>query len=175
MDVVGIILAIDPGDTKSAFCFVDKNTYRPIFFAKQENHEAVASIEHFIENLKDNEHIVGTAIEMVASYGMSVGAHVFVTCTWIGRFSQILEDMGYSVDWIYRKEEKMHICGQMKAKDSNIRTALIDRFAQHDFKTGKGTKKEPDWFFGFAADVWQSYAVAVTYIDTHLNSANNIK
>lgn len=168
-----IILAIDPGDTKSAFCFVDKDSYRPLFFAKQENREAVGSITNYLANLKDDEHLVGAAIEMVASYGMSVGAHVFVTCTWIGRFSQILEDMGCKVDWVYRKEEKMHICGQMKAKDSNIRTALIDRFAQHDFKTGKGTKKEPDWFFGFAADVWQSYAVAVTYIDTHLNNKQN--
>ena len=35
------------------------------------------------------------------------------------------------------KEEKMNLCGSMKAKDSNIRQALIDRFGE------VGTKKNP--------------------------------
>lgn len=164
-----IILAIDPGDTQSAFCFVDKETYKPLYFAKLPNGEAVDSIKNYIANLQENDRIIGAAIEMVASYGMAVGKSVFETCVYIGRFSQILEEMGYTVQWIYRQEEKMNICGQMKAKDSNIRIALIDRFAQFDFKTGKGTKKNPDWFYGFAADVWASYAVAITYLDTYVN------
>jgi hypothetical protein len=83
----------------------------------------------------------------------------------IGRLTEAAKYTGREVDYIYRIEEKTTICHDSKAKDANIRQALIDRFAQHDFKNGKGTKKNPDWFYGFAKDVWQSYAVGVTWLD----------
>ena len=76
-------------------------------------------------------------IEMIASYGMAVGKEVFDTCVWIGRFKQISESQDIEVEYIYRKDEKMNICHSMKAKDSNIRQALIDRFGE------VGTKRNP--------------------------------
>ena len=80
---------------------------------------------------------------MVASYGMPVGKEVFDTCVWIGIYVQQAHELGKSTEFIYRKDEKMNICHSMKAKDSNIRQALIDRFGQ------VGTKKNPRlvlWF-----------------------------
>ena len=91
-------------------------------------------------------------IEMIASYGMPVGKEVFDTCVWIGRFIQ--------------QDEKMNICGSMKAKDSNIRQALIDRFGT------VGTKKNPGWFYGFKADCWSAYAVGITYLDLTKEKSN---
>ncbi len=94
---------------------------------------------------------------MIASYGLAVGKEVFETCVWIGRF---IECFKCPFTWyIYRKEEKMNLCGSMKAKDSNIRQALIDRFGV------VGTKREKGWFYGFKKDIWSAYAVGVTFLD----------
>ena len=149
------VLAIDPGNRQSAWCMIDGETLKPLSFGKEENQVVLDAVQHL-----SYDRIV---IERVASYGMAVGRDVFETCEWVGRFTQAAR---VPPDYVYRQEEKLHICGDSRAKEANIRRALIDRFAQHDMKNGKGTKKNPDWFYGFSADVWQAYAVAVTYVET---------
>ena len=154
-----MILSIDPGNIESAYCIIDKNSYKPIEFAKVDNNDLR---EKLLNDIKFYP-IDALVIEMIASYGMAVGKDVFDTCVWIGIFIECFKcPFTY---FIYRKEEKMNLCGSMKAKDSNIRQALIDRFAQFDFKNGKGTKKEPDFFHGFSKDVWAAYAVGITWLD----------
>ena len=152
-----MILAIDPGNTESAYVVVDCND-RPVRFGKIPNHDLLSMV--FDDSFGDCSKC---AIEMVASYGMAVGREVFDTCVWIGRYTQAIQDKLIPVEYIYRKEEKMTLCGNMRARDANIRQALIDKFAEHDLKNGKGTKANPDWFYGFKADVWAAYAVAYTY------------
>ena len=155
------IIAIDPGNTESAYCLMQD--YKPVEFGKIAN-EALLTKIHYM----DDSHVVPDAmvIEMVASYGMPVGKEVFDTCVWIGRYWEKYHDTIFGkVELIYRMEEKMTLCHDSKARDSNIRQALIDRFAVHDKKNGKGTKKNPDWFYGFSADIWSAYAVGCTYLD----------
>ncbi|MBU3205164.1 hypothetical protein [Clostridium algidicarnis] len=159
-----MILAIDPGSAESAYVVLDKDL-KPKIFGKVKNEDLLEDLkmDKFIE--KDNGEQDHFVIEMIASYGMAVGATVFDTCVWIGRFIEAIDD---EVTYIYRKDEKMNLCHTMKAKDSNIRQALIDRFAQHDFKNGKGTKKNKDVFYGFYKDCWSAMAVGVTYYDMYL-------
>ena len=149
------LLAIDPGNLDSGYCLMDTETLRPIEFGKISNHE--------LENLLANMHIGQIVIEKIVSYGMAVGKEVFDTCVEIGRLSMIAEILRIPCGFVYRRDEKLTICGSPRANDSNIRKALIDRFATHDFKNGKGTKADPDWFYGFKADVWAAYAVGVTW------------
>ena len=114
---------------ESAFCIIDSETYKPLEFDKVANRQ--------IRTVLYNEDYNLLVIEMIASYGMSVGQTVFDTCVWIGRFQELALNCRKSTEYIYRKDEKMNLCHSMKAKDSNIRQALIDRFGP------VGTKKNP--------------------------------
>ena len=152
---MSVLLAIDPGNIESAYVLMDG--YRPIAFDKIPN-EAMIDVV----STGAYHHCV---IEMVESYGMAVGREVFDTCVWIGRFSQAGIAAGMAPYYVPRREVKLTLCGSPRAKDTNVRQALIDRFAEHDLKNGKGTKKNPDWFYGFKADVWAAYAVGVTWLD----------
>ena len=157
------ILAIDPGNVFSAYVILDEN-YVPLEKGKILNGEMFDVI---YENSFGNDvNIDRVVIEEVRSYGMSVGQTVFDTCVWIGRFMQYGKSMCDSrVDLLCRKDVKMNLCGQTRAKDSNIIQALIDRFAYGIPNRGKGHKKTPGFFYGFRADIWQAYSVGVTYLD----------
>lgn len=158
-----ILLAIDPGHEESAYTFVDE-ACRPLAIGKVPNAELLAILEGarpgFLRGTTD------VRIEMVASYGMPVGAEVFETCVWIGRFRQALVDWrGLESPSVYRTQVKNHLCHVSNARDSNVTQALIDRFAMGKPNRGKGTKADPGWFYGFAKDIWQAYAVAVYAVD----------
>lgn len=154
------ILSIDPGCIDSAYVLMDGETLKPIEVGKINNEFLLGKI---IYELKFDE----VAIEMIDSYGMPVGKEIFETVFWVGRFWEAACKCKKTK--IYRQDEKINLCGTKQAKDSNIRQALIDRFAEHDFKNGKGTKKNPDWFYGFKDDIWAAYAVGVTYCDMKLD------
>jgi hypothetical protein len=150
------IFAIDPGDVESGFAIIRMPDFVLCEFGKIENEKML----EMAENYSRANAVDIFAIEMIDSYGMSVGKTVFETCVWIGRFIQAVKHKKYT--FVYRKDEKICLCGSLKAKDSNIRQALIDRYAKHDFKSGKGVKKNPDTFYGVSKDVWQAIAVGVT-------------
>lgn len=154
------ILAIDPGNLYSAYCLIDTDTMKPLQFDKTENAIVRAALEQ-------KERYDKAVIEMIGHYGtgMPAGKSVFDTCVWIGRFMEAADRQGRTIDLLMRREEKLDLCGSMKAKDSNIVQALIDRFAPNVPNRGKGRKNQPGWFYGFHADIWQAYAVGITYID----------
>lgn len=159
------IIAIDPGNSQSAYCVIDRDTLRPLEFDKIDNSDLLCKLA--FANEQDWQWAV---IEMVASYGMPVGREVFDTVFWIGRFYEELTiQLEDEPRLLCRIEEKRHICHSPRANDATIRRALIDRFATHDLKNGKGTKKKPDFFYGFKADVWAAYALGLTAIENRKN------
>ena len=143
------ILAIDPGPVESAFLVLE-NGKPSREFGKVNTAELLAKLR--LGEIEYNR----IAIEMIASYGMAVGREIFETCTWIGRFE---EAAGGAVNRVFRKDVKLHLCGNPRAKDSNIRQALIDRFGP------PGTKRDPGATYGISKDVWSALAIAVTFFD----------
>jgi len=148
------IIAIDPGPVDSAFVIWDGT--------KIINKAILANVEmvEFIENHR--EVCTDLVIEQVECYGMPVGKSIFETVFWTGRFFQ---KCNFAKHRLPRKEVKLHLCQQVRAKDSNVIQALVDRFTPFEKNKGKGTKKEPGFFYGFKSDIWQAFALAVTWMD----------
>lgn len=156
----GMILGIDPGNIESAYALLDADL-KPVEFGKINNEELLKIIYNRVDIIWPK---INPAIEMIASYGMAVGETTFETCVWIGRFTEALASKGYTVTKIYRKHDVcMNLCYSTKAKDSNVRQALIDRFGV------VGTKNNKGWFFGVSKDVWSAIAVGVTLHDKYIN------
>lgn len=150
---MALILAIDPGTTESGFCEVaDGNVM----------HSGVCSNAAMLRVIARSAADV-LAIEMIASYGMPVGREVFQTCVWIGRFQQAW-DAPEDVKLVYRQAVKLHLCGTSKAKDANVRQALIDLFpASGGGKCPQiGTKGQPGPLYGVSSHAWPALGVAVT-------------
>ena len=84
---------------------------------------------------------------------MAVGRSVFVTLLWIGRFVELMRG---DMELIPRRSAKMFLCNSMKAKDANIRQALIDRLGE------QGTKKKQGGTYGVKSHIWSALAIAVT-------------
>jgi hypothetical protein len=154
------VLAIDPGDVESGYALICEDTRRPLRVGIEDN-------ATLLQRLWDDVDLAAgrVAIEMIASYGMPVGETVFETCVWIGKFEEASLARGRTVSRIKRLPVKMHHCHDSKAKDGNVIQALVDRFASGTRNRGKGTIAEPGWFYGFAGDMWQAYALAVYVAD----------
>lgn len=143
------ILALDPGTTHTGWCNYDTKEKSIVEFGVFENNQIIILINDVIYD--------EVAIEMIASYGMPVGAEVFETCVWIGRFVQCCENLNIRHKAIYRKDCKMFLCGTTKAKDANIRQAIIDKFG------GIQSTKKDGKLYGIKSHIWPALAVALTY------------
>lgn len=151
------ILAIDPGTEQSGYCAYDGS--HVVASGVMPNEEMLGYLRrpHFGINC------YRLCIEMIASYGMAVGREVFETCVWIGRFQQSWHSPE-AVELVYRRDVKLHLCGTSKAKDPNVRQALLDMFPRTGGgKTPQiGTKAQPGPLYGVSSHAWPALGVAVT-------------
>ena len=150
------LLALDPGPEHSALVRWDG---------------AAISIKQYSDNaeilslLRDRSNQAEPlVIEQVVSYGMAVGQTVFETCVWTGRF---MEAYGAEhVRRIPRIDVKMHLCHNSRAKDGNLRQAILDRFGGKDKAIGK--KARPGPLYGISGDLWAALALAITAGDVRI-------
>ena len=145
------LASIDPGDEQSAFMLMGRDL-RPHSFAIMDN-------DALLKWLADREwdHL---AIEYMHPRGMPTSKEEMDTQFWAGRFVQAAR-CGWTP--IRRSEVKLHICGQSRAKDANIRQALMDRYGG---KNAKGKKASPGPLYGIHDDLWSALAIGVTWWET---------
>lgn len=142
------ILAVDPGTHESGWAIYNNGK---ILLSGISNNNEMKTI------CRETECDL-FAIEMIQAMGMPVGREVFETCVWIGRF---IENCSSPHKFIYRKDVKMHLCKSMKAKDGNIRQAIIDKLGV------QGTKANPGPTYGIRSHIWSAVGIAITASETN--------
>lgn len=164
-----MIIGIDPGNRETAIVTIDED-FTPLEAVKLANEEVAGHLAFLLRTHFRYTDPDWIGLECVASYGMAVGADVFETAEWCGRIREKLGSIfPYTpVKRVYRKAVKHHLCGQTRAKDSNIRQAIIDRYpATGGGKVPQvGTKSNPGPLYGFAKDKWAALGVALTVAET---------
>ena len=153
------LLAIDPGTTQSGWVLFAHG--KVLDSGVMENVDLRRRLKERSFGLTWADNV---AIEMVASYGMAVGAETFRTVWWSGRFADCWFDQSGKLPLeVFRKEVKLHLCGNSQAKDKNIRQALIDIYGGEGGKdVAIGKKAAPGPLYGVSSHAWSALAVAVT-------------
>ncbi len=152
------ILGVDPGPEESAFLLLGVNVIQEQILA----HGKLPN-KQCMEQMLALTPVDFCVIEMVACYGMAVGQEVFETVWWAGRFAEAWDEHCLTKQApaarLFRQDVKLNLCHDTRAKDTNIRQALIDRFGK------QGTKKAPGPTFGISGDEWSALAIAATWSD----------
>lgn len=165
------VIAIDPGTKESGICIVRTEDLKPLWCAKilngkvlEDTLTAIYDIDWTVPQ-KD----VQIVIERMQGNSMPVSSDVFLTCEWIGRFDVFFQTVFKGItEYIFRRDEYKALCSNIYThNDKGIRQALVERFAYGQPNYGKGTKQNHGWFYGFSADTWSAYAIAITYLDLH--------
>jgi len=154
------VLAIDPGPVQSAYAIIRRKDLYVEDFGILENKKLIDTMQYICQDVN-----IDIAVEMIASYGMAVGATVFETCVWIGRILQSLDPHSLRSTRVYRKDVKMNLCGATKAKDANIRQAIIDRYSG---LYGENCTKKNGMVYKVSKDAWAAIAVGLTAIDKEM-------
>jgi len=142
------VIAIDPGTKESAYVVWDGS--KILDMGIKFNMRLLMELYHMTAG--------NLVVEQVRCYGMTIGASTLDTVFWSGRFCE-----GWPGDWslMPRMDIKMHLCHDSRAKDSNIRQALIDRFEP----TLKPRQRPKTILKGVSKDLWSAVALAVTWWD----------
>ena len=129
-----IFAGVDPGPTMSAVV---------VYNGRRVLTALTCGNDQMREFLVDqSETFTAVVLEMVESFGMAVGREIFGTVFETGRFYQIALGQGGRPWMMPRREVKLHLCQSSRAKDANVRQALIDRFGESK-QAAIGLKRSP--------------------------------
>ena len=127
------VIAVDPGNQFSAYAEFYEGELRE--FGKRRNSE----LRNLLRCFKKDWHL---AIETLHPRGMPTAAEEMEMQLWAGAMIEAF--CGFEEEHFTRMKRmdvKMTICGHPRAKDANIRAALIDKWGGKEMAIGK--KKNP--------------------------------
>jgi hypothetical protein len=162
-----LVYAIDPGTTESALVVYNPNTRYIHRHVTEPNASVLEFLEHVGRDMRSRAlsrlalHLV---VEQIESFGMAVGKETFETVWWAGRFHQAWGATGLA-HRVTRREVKLHLCASARAKDANIRQAILDRFGG---SAAIGRKHAAGPLYGMKGHEFAALAVALTFTDTVL-------
>ena len=180
-----IHVAVDPGSTHSGWVMfklgpAGQAGLRLLSFGKTPNRKFRSDLAAIPKAQRGM-----LVTEMLRARGMPTANEELETCVQIGRILQTWGGSNWS--YVFRLDVKIGLCGDAKAKDSNIRAALIDLFGGEKQAIGgrkcpecKGKKwigrdhapcescqATPGWLhppgplYGMTRDMWAALAIAV--------------
>ena len=156
-----MILAVDPGPVETGWLILDYD--KPTHFKK----EPTSDFIQWLDSILTDWNFDAVVVEHFQSFGMPVGKETFETCYWIGEMRYICNREDVEFVPVYRKQVCLHHCQSPKAKDSNIRQAMIDRFG------APGAKKNPGATYGISKDIWSALAIAAYAQDVLIGATND--
>jgi len=167
-------LGIDPGTYKTGVALWDSDTDTVGIKGHLANEEVLDILSRSVVPsdrvqpwVNDAIHIDEIWCETMEYQGMPVGDETFETCIWIGEYRKTARDLGIPFRLVKRRVVRIHHCGSTRAKDSNVRGAIIGRFGYWEHgKTGLGTKKNPGTLYGVTGHAFQALSNAVYAADT---------
>ena len=155
------VLAIDPGPTESAWVHYSMNADRVVRFGTCDNVDMLSILDFefgFDEEGGRDKYSIIFVIEQVTSYGKPVGASVFDTCFWTGRFAQAW----VALFMLYpRRRVKKVLLGKDKGGDPEVRAAVIAHFGGKE--KAIGNKAEPGQLHKMKEHEWQACGLALAY------------
>lgn len=153
------ILGLDPGPARSGYCVWDGA--RVMACGTDIPNETLLreTLPILLATARD-ERGIDLAIERVAYYGMAVGDPVFETVYWSGRTAQWwYGTTGREAIRLRFADVGLHHCHSRRAKESNVRQALIDRFG------APGKKAAPGLLYRVHGHAWSALALSVAVFD----------
>lgn len=150
-------LGIDPGTTESGFCRVIDG--RPV-------ESGVLPNQEMWNRIFDLDPSVVVVFERPAGMGQVAGNELLMTAIWTGAFMAAagkLPTTAYSVtrgqvlSWLLHGKSK----AKGKTHDSQVRTALLDRFGGESI--AKGNKAKPGPLYGISSHAWPAFAAVLTW------------
>ena len=162
------IVAIDPGSTVSGVVVFDPVVTEPVVYAGVVRNDDLQLWLRYSQDKRLNETplplLTGPhdlAVEFPVAQGMPASNELFATVEWVGVFRAAWGSRPFH--HVARPDVKLHLCGQARAKDANVRAAILDRFGGKDAAVGR--KATPGPLYEVSSHAWAALAVALLHAD----------